>query len=523
VPGPSRPAFGDPEAVSPRTNPRGANRGSGGRVDGSARVWGPPVPLDTGAAIEPFPVHALPPWLGAQVDAVAATSATPPDLAGVLGLAVLATVAGGRVEVEPQAGWREGTNLFLAGVMEPGERKSAVFALMMAPLDEHEKLLAEATLEDRMLAAQRFRIAEARRTRAEKAAAGAEDQVAAEEDAVDAARAVAGIAVPPEPRLYTDDVTSEALAGLLAEHGGRMAVLSADPSMFAIAAGRYSNGAANLEVYLKGHANDPLRVDRRGRPSERVDRPALTVGVTVQPAVLREAGRNAQFRGRGLLDRFLYAAPGSMIGYRPIRTPALPADVAGAYRDGVLQRARTLDTWREPPLMLGLDQDAVAVLDEWRERLERRQQRGKDLEGLRGWASKLGGATVRMAGLLHVARNVGERLELPIDAETMRSAVELARYFVPHAQVVFDLMGDDPALDLARRIVTWLELKPRDSFSRRDVLRDVHPRPHAKEAAASLSLLESYGYVAAEDRESGIGRPTVRYAVNPAIVVRSGQ
>jgi hypothetical protein len=55
------------------------------------------------------------------------------------------------------------------------------------------------------------------------------------------------------------------------------------------------------------------------------------------------------------------------------------------------------------------------------------------------------------------------------------------------------------------------------------VLRDVRPRPHAKEAAAALSLLESYGYVAAEDREPGIGRPSVRYAVNPAILGQNGQ
>ena len=509
--------------MSPRPDPREANRAYGVPSDEPTHEWGPPVPLDGGAAIESFPVGALPPWLGAQVDAVATTSATPPDLAGVLALAVLATVAGGRVEVEPQAGWREGTNLFFAGLMEPGERKSAVFSLMTAPLIEHERVLAEATLESRILATQRLRIAEARRTRAEKAAAGAGDRVAAEADAVDAARAVADIVVPPEPRLYTDDVTSEALAGLLAEHGGRMSVLSADPSIFAIAAGRYSNGAANLEVYLKGHANDPLRVDRRGRPSEHVDRPALTIGVTAQPAVLREAGRNAQFRGRGLLDRFLYSVPRSMIGHRPTRTPALSNEVAGAYRDGVLQLARTLDARPNSPLILELDADAVAALDEWRGELEGRQRRGGDLAGLRGWASKLGGATVRIAGLLHVARHLGDGIESPIDAGTMRSAVELARYCVPHAQVAFDLMGDDPALDLARRIVTWIEFVQRASFSRRDVLRDVRPRPHAKEAAAALGLLESYGYVAAEDREPGIGRPSVRYAVNPAILGQNGQ
>jgi hypothetical protein len=122
-----------------------------------------------------------------------------------------------------------------------------------------------------------------------------------------------------------------------------------------------------------------------------------------------------------------------------------------------------------------------------------------------------------------VAKHLGDGIEAPIDAETMRSAVELARYFVLHALVAFDLMGDDPALDLARRIVTWIELAKRASFSRRDVLRDVRPRPNAKDAAAALGLLESYGYVAVEDQEPGVGRPSVRYAVNPAILGQNGQ
>ena len=128
--------------MSPRPDPREANRAYGLPPEEPAHEWGPPVPLDGGAAVESFPVDALPSWLGAQVDAVAASSATPLDLAGVLALAVLATVAGGRVEVEPQAGWREGTNLFVAALMEPGERKSAVFALMIAPLNEHERIIA---------------------------------------------------------------------------------------------------------------------------------------------------------------------------------------------------------------------------------------------------------------------------------------------------------------------------------------------------------------------------------------------
>ena len=44
------------------------------------------------------------------------------------------------------------------------------------------------------------------------------------------------------PRLVADDITPEAAASLLAEQGGRLAIISAEGGIFDIIAGRYSNG-----------------------------------------------------------------------------------------------------------------------------------------------------------------------------------------------------------------------------------------------------------------------------------------
>jgi hypothetical protein len=113
--------------------------------------------------------------------------------------------------------------------------------------------------------------------------------------------------VPVLPRLIADDITVEAAASLLAEQNGRLAVLSAEGGIFATLAGRYSSGQPNLEVFLKGHAGDLLRVDRKGRPAEHIPQPALTLGLAVQPEVLRDIARMPGFRGRGLLARILYS------------------------------------------------------------------------------------------------------------------------------------------------------------------------------------------------------------------------
>jgi hypothetical protein len=82
--------------------------------------------------------------------------------------------------------------------------------------------------------------------------------------------------------------------------------MSAEGDVFDLMAGRYSaKTTSNFGVYLKGHAGDPLRVDRVGRPPEFVLQPALTVGLAVQPDVIPGGLRQKpEFRGRGLLARF---------------------------------------------------------------------------------------------------------------------------------------------------------------------------------------------------------------------------
>lgn len=47
------------------------------------------------------------------------------------------------------------------------------------------------------------------------------------------------IEVPVLPRLVADDVTPEAAASLLADHGGRLAIISAEGGIFDTMAGRY--------------------------------------------------------------------------------------------------------------------------------------------------------------------------------------------------------------------------------------------------------------------------------------------
>jgi replicative DNA helicase len=275
----------------------------------------------------------LPGWLGDQVAAVTTATQTPPDLAGMLALAVLATVAAGAVEVEPRPGWREPLCLFIAVGMDAGARKSSVFTAMTRPVADYERQQAAAALPAITETASLRRIADQAAAAAEAAAskAPASQQEQARAEAIARAAEAANLVVPPAPRWLVDDATPEALAGLLATYG-RIALLSPEGDVFDQMAGRYNQTSGpNLGVYLKGHAGDLLKVDRRGRPPEYVERPCLTIGLAVQPEVLRGLAARPGFGGRGLLARFLYSLPASLVGRRQPGAPPVPQAVADRY------------------------------------------------------------------------------------------------------------------------------------------------------------------------------------------------
>jgi len=403
------------------------------------RGWEPPVPLGVAGELPGFPVEVLPGWLGEYVAAVATATQTPHDLAGMLALAVLATVAAGAVEVEPRPGWREPLCLFVAVGMDAGSRKSGVFTAMTRPVADFERDQAAATLPGITETAVLRRIADQAAATAEAAAgkAPASQQEEARAEAIARVAEASSLVVPPVPRWLVDDATPEALAGLLAVYG-RIALLSAEGDVFDQMAGRYNQQAGpNLGVYLKGHAGDLLKVDRRGRPPEYVERPCLTIGLAVQPDVLRGLAGRPGFGGRGLLARFLYSLPESFVGRRQPGAPPVPAAVADRYALELQALAATLTrpTGDDGPALLTLDQAAAELLLGFERELEPRLAAGSgDLAHLAGWAAKLAGATCRLAGLLHLAGHLHDGWAHPIGAETFAGAARLAGYLVGHAE-----------------------------------------------------------------------------------------
>jgi replicative DNA helicase len=473
------------------------------------------------AQTPPFPVDMLPTPIANMVCGVSEATQTDPAMAATSALSVLSAATGGRAEIQIRSKWREPLNTYAVTILFPGERKSAVQRSMVRPLNEVERQLAEEGRDARLEAETRKQVAtkaaEKRRQTAATAMANGQpgDSMA---DAIAAAMVADAIEVPAAPRLVADDITPEAAGSLLAEQGGRLAIISAEGGIFGIIAGRYNNDRVNMDLWLKGHSGDELRVDRKGRPPEYVPQPALTVGLMIQPLVLSTIAANREFRGRGLLARFLYSCPAQMVGRRRIGAPITP-DIEKAYTAAVSTLAKGMAERVDCPAALTLTESARTAMERIETEVEPTLAGDGELAALADWGAKYVGAIARIAGNLHLAEHGPvEGLRKEVTEKTILAATQIGTYFKACAINAFTEMGADritaDAVYLLERIVRL----GHDVVSERDLF-SISSRARFKKKADLMPVLErlvDHSYLAPMPaRPSGGRPPSPRYKVHP--------
>jgi len=485
--------------------------------------WEQPEPIRQ-AELPAFPVDALPTVLSNWVAEESEATQTPPDMAALLVLAVCAATLAKRIVVEAWCGWSEPCNLFIAVILDPANRKSAVFADATRPLRTVEEKLIDDTSSQVAEDLSLYRQKEKRLVKLEKTAAESENATTREEasrEARELAGELATFTKPEEPRLVVDDATSEKLAMMMQANEGRIASMSAEGGVFDLMAGKYANSATDMNIYLMGHSGDRLSVDRVTRDSVVIDAPALTVALAIQPEVIRGIAGTPAFRGRGLLGRFLYAIPKSWIGKRRIATLPVSDVATQAYSQVIESLARLQPNEDGKPQRIKLSDDAVVVFRSFCESIETELGTGA-LESMTDWGGKLAGATLRLAGILHCSDNVGEAgLDHEISTKTIEAAQRIAKWAIPHAAGALDLLSasEGEAREDAEYLLRWLKTARSTelTFARRDAQRHGHRRFNGQPLRldAALDLLESKGYIANLNEPRVGGRVT--YAVSPYV------
>jgi replicative DNA helicase len=321
------------------------------------------------------------------------------------------------------------------------------------------------------------------------------------------------------------------LQDIMASNDGRCAILSAEGGIFDMMAGMYS-GKPNLNVYLKGHAGDDIRVDRKGNAEDGtpegslIRNAALTVGVMVQPSVLSGLMQSRAFVGRGIPQRFLYSLPPGRVGEREVDTADVPDDVLRAYTEAVFAMGR----WRPQTDTDGMVQahsleltdGARKAISSYELELDRRCAKGKgDLHSMSEWAGKLHGQVTRVAALLHLMEYVDHPTPwgTPISRDTMEKAIIFGAYAVEHARAAHQEMGSDPGEERAKKILDWVVGRGLRSFSRRDCQAGIWDCRKMPELEEALKVLVDRGYVRLKRVQGKTNRAKEVYEVNPAAFV----
>ena len=491
--------------------------------------WEPPVSLDA-ATIPQWPSDVFPPDVQPFVDALAASTETPPELPAMMTLAVLAAAAQGKYRVRVRHDYFEPVSVWTCVALQSGSRKSAVWQSTTAPLVEWEaERRAELEPIARRVESERKTLQGRIDALRAKAAKGRADDVQSFTREIEALEHNMP-EMPHLPQVWCADITPENLPVIMAENGECMALLSDEGGVFDTLAGRYSNGIPNLDVYLQGHAGSPVRVNRATRAPVFLERPALTIGITPQPDVIHALADKPAFRGRGLLARFLYAMPKSNLGCRALKAAPMPDHVRECYAATVCAMLehpwKQDDKGRARAHVLTLSPEGTEAWTDFAHKNEAMLADGGTFAHITDWGGKLPGAVVRIAAVFHVARFAhGEPWAHTIGADDMAAALRLGAVVAKHALIAFDCMGADSALDDARIILSWIRREGLKEFSRRECHKAYQHRFHRAEMIdAPLNVLVERGFIRPRPAPitPGVGRPKSRtFEVNPLALERA--
>lgn len=480
--------------------------------------WPDPI-LPGMVRVPEIPAMSLPSWLGAMCGAVADSTQTPPALAVMVGLSVLAAVLQRRFEVAPFGDdYTEPLALWTMTALPSGARKSAVFSAMTAPLLRWEKLECDRGRAERGRVASARKVAEKRIERLLSYAAKDKDEH--ERERIRAEIQHEKETMPAEmraPRLFTEDVTAERLQAMLAEYGERMALLSDEAGIFQIMAGIYNGGSANLDAFLKGHAGTAMRVDRAGREAH-VDKPALSFGLALQPGVLSEVAASRRFRDSGLLARFLYAMPASNVGKRDVRRRvSIPERVRDDYEAMLFRLLEDVPAVPGKPRVLPMTEPALEAWASFAQEIEDNQGEGRRYESIGDWTSKLPGAVARIAALFELAE-VGLQAEEVSETATVQ-AIALGRLLIPHAQAAFGLLGTDGTDTDAMAIVKWVRGNALEEFSRRECQKAMEGRfRNIDRLTKALQRLQQQDALRMFTKRNNGARASEMYSINPKLL-----
>lgn len=443
--------------------------------------WDNPVPFDSFIR-PPFPIQSLTPILSEMATVVADVTQTAVDASAMAILSMVSTAVSKKfiIRLTPNGdGWTEKNNLYTCIAMPSGERKSAIFSLLVKPILDYERRL--------------------------------QTQMATEEE----------VSTDRSHRLVADDVTPLVLAELLEQNNERIALLSTEGGIFDMLSSRHYGKIPNLDVFLKGFSGDRLTIDRKNAPSIIMNDPTITICLFVQPSILNALPE--RLSGRGLMGRFLYTLPETNLGGRDMNLKSVPPELSKRYHELIYRLIRFSPGYSVP---LVLSPEALEVFQIYRAELELKLVRGGELSDdfLTPWAVRLPGQLLRIAAACHAVLQASNNklndgtLDNIISTETMRNTLLLSDYFIEHAKAIFGCLKSNPTNEDAKHLLTVLKRIRTPVYKRQILWSKVKGKFSTAEVFDNaLEVLRERGFIRVSKVKSERGRDGTTIECHPLI------
>lgn len=380
----------------------------------SGTPWPELQELPSAADPEPagFPTRGLGPILGPATEALAETVQVPPALAAGSVLATAAVAAQRLVDVEGPNDTVVPASLFFISVAGSGDRKSAVDAEALVPVDE-------------------FRRREVRDFEAKRRAYESERAALRNGDPTPK---------PPTSRSLTiSKATVEGLQQVLRGQPTIGLLTSEGAEVLGGYSMREERRTAGIAWLLKAWSGETLDSLTRGDGLSVLIGRRVTMHLMLQPVIAESLLTDSAAHGQGFIARCLIAAPRSIAGSRFFRDDAIPArrrPEVQAFHD----RIRQLLACEPRPnpdgdgvelarRIVRLSPEACALWAEFYNEVEGEQAPGGRLchERVKPWASKAAEHARRLAAVIEIASSP-EAVE--ISGPTMEGAIEVAVHYL---------------------------------------------------------------------------------------------
>jgi hypothetical protein len=491
-----------------------------------------PVPTEIKTDLPPAPefdakAQLPPPLAGFVLDEADRMPCSPDYIAAAL-IVCLGSVIGARCSIKPKRrdDWIVTPNLFGGIVGDPSSKKSPALGTVTRFLDRLEAKEAE-KLED----AKKIFAAETAAFEAHQAAVKATMKKAAggKPDDLKMIAAIAdlqSLQAPEEPnerRFKSNDSTVEKLGDLLV-HNPQGLLVYRDELIGLLASWEKEGREADKAFYLEGwNGTASFKIDRIGRGSLHIKNLCLSVFGGIQPELLERylAGIASSLDNDGRVQRFqVLVYPDAVAWEWRDRYPVKGAREAVrdlfdrlAVFDPVQDGATPSDDFIKLPHFC-FDDEAQEIFVEWCTELYTVHIANEQDPLMKQHFGKFEKLFCSIALILHLAEgSIG-----PVRAGSALRAAAWCEYLTGHARRVYGLV-EAAKVTSARMVSRRLAAgKLKDGFTVRELVRKQWSGVNtAMQAETALAILEENGHVQSLDSINMIGRPTVRYYINPQI------